>query len=175
MAKENIIIPLAVASVLYLIFSKQGKAEIINKDYSEVKESDRIAKNAVDYIKMYYPLAKLTQEYHLVPAQFTIAQAALESGWGQSNVALKAKNHFGIKADKRWKGEKYGEYRKYDSIQQSFNDQAKFLNDNKRYHKAFSHVDPVNFALAVAKAGYSENPNYATIMRAMIETVQKIV
>ena len=37
----------------------------------------------------------------------TIAQACLESKWGESELATKAHNLFGIKAKKDWKGESY--------------------------------------------------------------------
>ena len=40
-----------------------------------------------------------------VLASITIAQAALESGWGESGLAKTGNNLFGIKADSRWPGQ----------------------------------------------------------------------
>ena len=39
-----------------------------------------------------------------IPQSFVIAQAALESRWGNSQLALQANNLFGIKADPSWTG-----------------------------------------------------------------------
>ena len=40
-----------------------------------------------------------------VPASITIAQAALESAWGESGLAKAGNNLFGIKADSLWRGQ----------------------------------------------------------------------
>lgn len=44
-------------------------------------------------------------KYKVLPS-VTIAQAALESGWGRSDKAARLNNIFGIKADNNWKGKK---------------------------------------------------------------------
>lgn len=46
-------------------------------------------------------------EYGILPS-ITISQAILESGWGNSVLTKKSNNLFGIKADKRWNGDKFG-------------------------------------------------------------------
>ena len=42
-----------------------------------------------------------------VPASITLAQGMLESGYGNSELARKANNHFGIKCHSKWKGPIY--------------------------------------------------------------------
>lgn len=67
-------------------------------------------------------------KYGILPS-ITMAQAILESGWGNSELAVTHNNLFGIKADLRWNGavativtnENYNDatvanFRKYDSI-----------------------------------------------------------
>ena len=44
------------------------------------------------------------KEYKILPS-ITIAQAILESSWGESDLAQIYNNLFGIKADSSWKGE----------------------------------------------------------------------
>lgn len=50
-----------------------------------------------DFVEKYYPFAKLTEEETGVDARFTLAQAALESAWGES---APGNMFFGIKASK---------------------------------------------------------------------------
>lgn len=47
-----------------------------------------------EFVKKYYPYAKQTQDKTGIDARFTLAQAALESGWGK---AVKGNMFFGIK------------------------------------------------------------------------------
>lgn len=103
----------------------------------------------------------------------TIAQGALESGWG-----LKAKGnaYFGVKGKspegdsitftthENYDGQSVkikDSFRSYDSLEQSADDYGRFLSVNKRYATAFSYPnDPEKFIHEVAKAGYATNPDY---------------
>lgn len=100
----------------------------------------------------------------------TIAQAILESNWGNSNLTKEANNLFGIKADYYWKGEyvtfdtnEYHNYmikdrfRKYDSLTDSIKDHSDFLLKNTRYkeHGVFEAKTYREQAKALENAGYS--------------------
>lgn len=112
-----------------------------------------------------------------IPASFTIAQAALESGWCHSALAFEAHNLFGVKADASWHGETItmptreylhgrwvtvqAKWRKYQTWEACIEDHAGFLLYNPRYHAAFAARDDVEaFIQAIAKAGYATDPNY---------------
>lgn len=119
-----------------------------------------------------------------IPASFVIADAALESGWGDSYLTVRAMNCFGVKADASWKGDvvywRTREYeggkwvfvtapfRKYADWTQSLNDHANFLLTNERYKDCFKFTDGELFATAVAEAGYATDPNYASKIIAII-------
>jgi flagellum-specific peptidoglycan hydrolase FlgJ len=64
-------------------------------------------------------------------------------------------------------------FRDYDSYYDCMIDHAKFLIENKRYAGAFKYTDDENFALEVAKAGYSTNLNYGNVLLQMINSVKK--
>ncbi|MCR8743763.1 glycoside hydrolase family 73 protein [Romboutsia lituseburensis] len=109
------------------------------------------------------------KKYKILPS-VTIAQAILETGWGQSELASKYNNLFGIKADKFWKGEFVtletkefsgtvinDKFRKYKDKDQSIYDHAKFLYENKRYREngVFESNTYKYQANALQEAGYS--------------------
>lgn len=127
-----------------------------------------------DFIAALTPAAVASQAKTGIPASFTIAQAALESGWGKSAPGF---NLFGIKADSSWRGDvqtlpttEYiggkpitvqARWRKYPTWQGSIDDHAAFLLKNPRYKPAFAFKDGQQFTRAVARAGYATDPAYA--------------
>ena len=112
-----------------------------------------------------------------IPASITIAQAALESAWGESGLARNGNNLFGIKADSLWRGQTLtmntkefikGQWvvvpalwRKYPSWQASLDDHTAFLKRNPRYKACFACASAPAFARALAQAGYATDPAYA--------------
>ena len=64
-------------------------------------------------------------------------------------------------------------FRKYDTPEECFTDHAEFFFRNKRYAKALLvKADPYKFAEEVAKAGYATAPNYAKILKDVIQTIE---
>jgi flagellum-specific peptidoglycan hydrolase FlgJ len=57
-----------------------------------------------EFIDQIAPAAIACHKATGIPASFTLAQAALESGWGASRLAQQGRNLFGVKADRAWKG-----------------------------------------------------------------------
>lgn len=143
-----------------------------------------------DFFTKYGPYAVDTQIKFGVPASITLAQAALESGWGESGLTKKANNFFGIKDfpnddwhaenyvayTKEWNGSAYYSlpqpFRKYTTPQGSFNDHASFLLKNKRYGKLFTLpvTDTTAWATGLKSAGYATDPTYATKLINMVNT-----
>jgi flagellum-specific peptidoglycan hydrolase FlgJ len=119
-----------------------------------------------------------------VLASITIAQAAVESSWGESELTLNANNLFGIKADPSWTGPSFkimtGEYvdgheimvpasfRQYASWQESINDHAAFLLGNPRYAAVLHAKNAASYAIALQSCGYSTNPGYAKLLMEII-------
>ena len=131
------------------------------------------------YIEEYAQLAVSEMSRSGIPASITLAQGILESGNGQSELARKSNNHFGIKCHSDWKGAKVyhdddakGEcFRKYNKPQHSFEDHTDFLMRGSRYAFLFE-LDPSDYkgwARGLKKAGYATAPEYADRLIKIIE------
>lgn len=129
--------------------------------------------SAEDYIERFKGTAIAEMNTYGIPASITLAQALLESGNGNSALAINANNHFGIKATSDWKGKtvlqdddyKNDIFRHYASPEESFRDHSEFLL-RKRYAALFEldKDDYVGWAQGLKKAGYATNPRYAELL-----------
>ncbi len=133
--------------------------------------------DAQAFIDLIGPAAQASAKDSGVPASFTVAEAALESGWGASQLAQEGKNLFGVKADPSWQGDVLtlntreflhgtwvmvpARWRKYADWQDCMDDHAAFLHQNRRYVPCFECTTGEAFATAVAQAGYATDPGYA--------------
>ena len=132
-----------------------------------------------DYIKKYRELAVEEMKKYHIPASITLAQGLLESGAGQSALARKSNNHFGIKCGSDWYGKTVshdddarGEcFRAYKHPKDSYEDHSKFLAGRPRYASLFNLniTDYKGWARGLKKAGYATNPRYADQLIGIIE------
>ena len=132
-----------------------------------------------DYIKQYRDLAVDEMKKYHIPASITLAQGLLESGAGQSTLARKSNNHFGIKCGSDWQGKTVrhnddarGEcFRAYKHPKQSYEDHSKFLAGRPRYASLFKLkiTDYKGWARGLKKAGYATDPRYAQRLIDIIE------
>ncbi len=131
-----------------------------------------------EYILKYKDLAIKQMQTHGIPASITLAQACLESSDGNSTLAREANNHFGIKCH-NWTGDTFLQdddtrnecFRKYLTVEQSYQDHSDFLRYRERYKFLFD-LDPTDYkgwAEGLKKAGYATNPNYAQSLIKIIE------
>lgn len=107
-----------------------------------------------------------------------LAQAALESGYGQSQLTQKYNNYFGILADSSWKDKKVTfsngfTYRVYSNVRESVRDYVNFLLSNSRYKKAgvFGAKSPEEEARALQAANYAgSSTTYASKLISIINS-----
>lgn len=131
------------------------------------------------YIEEYADLAVSEMYRSGVPASITLAQGMLESGNGQSALALRSNNHFGIKCHNNWGGERVyhdddekGEcFRKYPHPSESYRDHSDFLRYRDRYKFLFDYkvTDYKAWAYGLKKAGYATDPKYPVKLIDIIE------
>ena len=125
--------------------------------------------------------ARASQKATGVPASVTLAQAIIESGWGDSHMG-DAWNFFGIKAQS---GEPFvvvrtrevvegndvfinARFRRFASMEECFREHGRFLRDNPRYAPAFETTDSESFARAIHAAGYATDPHYSDALIGII-------
>jgi len=130
------------------------------------------------YISEFSDLAMREMARVGIPASITLAQGCLESDNGNSRLAVKGNNHFGIKCHD-WSGKKiYHDddrrrecFRSYGSAYDSYMDHSDFLTTKPRYAPLFeiSPHDYRGWAKGLKKAGYATANNYATLLIRIIE------
>ena len=144
------------------------------------------------YINKYKNIAIKEMERTGIPASIKLAQGLLESGAGQSTLAKKANNHFGIKCHSSWTGKTYyledddfdsngnlikSCFRVYKNANSSYIAHSEFLRDpKKRYRYGFLfNLDPTDYkawSKGLKKAGYATSPTYAEKLIRIIETYE---
>lgn len=156
----------------------------LKKESSAVLSSANTPKfsNPQEFIKTLWPLAvKASRDIGVAPP-ILIAQAALETGWGQyiaqDGSGRSSHNLFNIKAGAHWQGDtvtlattelrngtpvkEYAAFRSYDSYNASFEDYVSLIKQNPRYRQALQlPANAKEYASALQKAGYATDPAYA--------------
>lgn len=132
-----------------------------------------------NYINRYSTMAVDQMHRYGIPASITLAQGLLESNAGQSSLARKGNNHFGIKCGGRWNGRYMlinddapnEKFRVYGSVRESYEDHSLFLKKGPRYAFLFDYklTDYKAWAHGLKKAGYATNPRYAQMIIDVIE------
>ena len=133
------------------------------------------------YIADFSELAMREMHRVGIPASITLAQGCLESNNGNSTLATRGNNHFGIKCHD-WTGKKIHHdddkrhecFRSYPSAYDSYMDHSQFLTTKSRYASLFeiSLHDYRGWAKGLKAAGYATANNYATLLIRIIEENQ---
>jgi len=161
---------------------------ILNPNYLKRKKIDRelvIEKQnkVYGYVNKYASIAVEEMKKYGVPASITLAQGLLESDAGESRLALKNKNHFGIKcfSKKCKKGhcanftdDSHKDFfRKYKSVWESYRAHSIFLQRKRYAHlKSLGNKNYRAWAIGLRKAGYATDPKYAEKLIKIIEVLE---
>lgn len=128
---------------------------------------------SIEYIDRFKGIAVQEMNTYGIPASITLAQGLFESGAGNSDLAVAANNHFGIKCGLTWAGESYYKdddntndcFRVYDNPEDSYRDHSEFLK-KKNYARLFEldKDDYKGWAYGLKAAGYATNPKYPQLL-----------
>ncbi len=154
-----------------------------NKPASEGVGSTQTASIMDNFIKSIWDKAKQAAAVIGLDPRILVAQAALETGWGQS-IAKDAdgstsNNLFNIKSGSntsfdsvKIKTTEYiadtpikvsANFRKYPTVEESFNDYISLIKGSDRYQNALAHAgNPERYVNELSKAGYATDPQYGT-------------
>lgn len=183
--KMSIVLLIVFFMVLFIIVKPiRTNLEELFTAPEETTISETVSKD--QFLKVIIPIAQQAQIDYGVRPSVLIAQAALESNWGESELSQQSNNYFGIKG--KSSGEQYAtkeftqdkwqnvqaSFRTYDSISDSVNDYAKLIKNGTSWNANLyssvitaKHYEDAAFALQ--KAGYATDPNYANKLIQIIE------
>ena len=156
---------------------------------TSASDASALSPRQIDFIRTHQAAARAAEAASGIPAAFTVAQAAHESGWGQREIknadGTSAHNLFGIKAGPGWTGpvaeittteyvageaqKVTAKFRSYASYGESFRDYAKLMKESPRYagvvaqaaRAPASAASAQGFAQGLQRAGYATDPAYA--------------
>jgi peptidoglycan hydrolase FlgJ len=150
-----------------------------------------LSEQAADFVQQVLPTIRQAAAAVGINPLGMLAQAALETGWGQrmprtadGNSSL---NLFGVKAGSDWGGARAvadtveisggvakqtrTAFRAYGSIQESVGDFARLLTSSPRYREAVAAGGSAQaYVESIAKAGYATDPEYANKLNEVLNS-----
>ena len=134
-----------------------------------------------EFFEKYAAAAIEEQKRYGIPASVTLAQMAVESGYGESNLARQDNNYFGIKASDKWiKAGKPWSYHHDDHYNDKFCTFASPL-DSLEYHskvlmadrykacRQYASDDHTHWIEGIKKGGYATDPRYVGTIEGVIK------
>lgn len=151
------------------------------------EDTPKTAATIDEFVKSIWPYARQAANLLGLDPKILMAQAALETGWGQfvtrGSDGSSSNNLFNIKATSNTENTvetKTTEYiadtpirmnasfRRYPSIAHSFSDYVALIQGNSRYEAALANTkDPQRYVDELHRAGYATDPNYASKIMAI--------
>ena len=183
--KMSIVLLIVFFSVLFLIAKPiQTNLKELFTATEEITISGSVDKD--QFLEIIIPIAQQAQADYGVRPSVLVAQAALESNWGKSELSQQSNNYFGIKgkssgeqyATKEFTQEKWqnvqASFRTYDSVSDSVNDYARLIKNGTSWNTdLYSNVINAEHykdaAFALQEAGYATDPKYAEKLIRIIE------
>lgn len=152
------------------------------------------AGNMINFVKFWLMPAKKASIQSGIPYEVIIAQAALETGWGQKQIktedGLPSYNYFGIKAGESWQGRRTAiqtseyndnkvtkmidQFRVYDNPHEALKDYIQLLMKSQRYQSVVNAPTAEHAALALQQVNYATDPNYATKLIQLIHRIKEV-
>lgn len=174
-AQDGVGTPAASGAAAAAASARAGSAPATQRPASDAPAHVR------SFVERVWPHAQQASGKLGIPAQFLVAQSALETGWGRGELRLAdgtpSHNLFNIKAGRNWQGpvvelpvteyangRAYTEaarFRAYGSYEEAFEDYVRLLQNSPRYADVLDQQDAAGFARSLQSAGFATDPEYA--------------
>ena len=134
------------------------------------------------FFEQYAPMAIKQQQMYGIPASVTLAQMAIESGYGKGRAIVEGNNAFCVKG--KYNGQfilisddqKNEMFKKYETLQQSFDDHSKvLLGKNYAHCRGLASTDYEGWCNGLQSgkstgAKYATDPNYSSKLLSVIKS-----
>lgn len=155
--------------------------------------SATITTDLQSFVNMYGQAAFDIGKKNGIPYDAILAQASLESNWGQSTLNKQAFNFFGMKAGSSWTGPTVtmrtaeqtpsggvyyvdAQFRAYPDAASGFQGYVDFLKSFPRYANVFNFQhDPVGYFQALKNDGYATDVSYVSKLTSRLTSIQQYI
>ena len=138
-------------------------------------------KEQINYVRRFAKVAQGEMQKYGIPASITLAQGLLESKAGNSPLATKNNNHFGIKCFSKqcqkghcsnFSDDSHKDFFKnYKTAWESYRAHSEFLQGN-RYKHLLQETDYKTWANGLVAAGYATDQAYGKKLISLIEVLE---
>lgn len=187
--------PKALGQILYHNQTYDPQTQPLINPLKQNHSSLKLTNNIIQFINQWIAPAQQAAHQSGIPFQVIIAQAALESGWGQKQIMTQdgqpSYNYFGIKADSAWHGKTTEittteyvnnqqiktkhRFRVYDNHHQAVADYTRLLTQHPRYKIVSQATTAKAAAHALQQANYATDPYYADKLIQLIDQIDNII
>ncbi|MGQ8816816.1 flagellar assembly peptidoglycan hydrolase FlgJ [Serratia sp. NA_13] len=184
--------PMALDNEVLQTLPNQALEQMIRRAVPKAPAASALSLNNGNFVARLSVPARVVSQQSGIPHQLIVAQAALESGWGQREIPTAngspSYNLFGIKAGSSWSGpvtevtttefeqgaakKIKAKFRVYGSYVEAIADYVKLLTNNPRYAEVANARSPEQAAHALQKAGYATDPQYANKLVSVIQQMK---
>ncbi|AGP44986.1 flagellar assembly peptidoglycan hydrolase FlgJ [Serratia plymuthica] len=184
--------PMALDNDVLQTLPNQALEQMIRRAVPKAPTAAPLSLNSGNFVARLSIPARVASQQSGIPHQLIVAQAALESGWGQREIPTAdgspSYNLFGIKAGGSWDGpvteitttefeqgaakKIKARFRVYGSYVEAIADYVKLLTNNPRYADVAAARSPEQAAHALQQAGYATDPQYANKLVSVIQQMK---
>jgi len=184
--------PMALDDEVLRTLPNQALEQMIRRAVPRAPSAAPLSLNNGNFVARLSTPARVVSQQSGIPHQLIVAQAALESGWGQREIPAAdgspSYNLFGIKAGGSWDGpvteitttefeqgaakKIKAKFRVYGSYVEAMADYVKLLTNNPRYAGVANARSPEQAAQALQQAGYATDPQYASKLVSVIQQMK---
>lgn len=184
--------PMALDTKILQTLPNQALEQFIRRAVPKAPPATTRSLNNGNFVASLSAPARIACQQSGIPHQLIVAQAALETGWGQRQIptadGAPSYNLFGIKVGSRWDGpvteinttefeqgvakKIKAKFRVYGSYVEAIAYYVKLLTNNPRYADVAAARSPEQAAHALQRAGYATDPQYASKLVRVIQQLK---